>query len=141
VTTLHTCHTLRVLALALATGGCTGLLGDFGAGPPGDSGITSDVGTPGSSGGDIGGPPIDGGDAARSDATPPDGASGDGSQTDGPPPPPPGKPGFDITSGGNASTSTNYTLIGAVAEAPGANIIIGTSPSYKLRGGVIAGTQ
>jgi len=128
---------LLCFALVIATDGCTGLLGDFGAG-----GGTFDGGITGSGGSDSGALLTDAGDGSTpsKDAAPPDDAAGDG-QTDGAQPPPPGKPGFDVTAGGNASTSTNYMLIGAVAEAPGANIIIGTSPSYKLRGGVIAGTQ
>jgi len=139
MTPMHSGPMLRVLAVALATGGCTGLLGDFGTGPAGDGGIAVDAGMPGSGGGDTGAP-IDGA-TANGDGGAPDGAPVDGSPSDAPPPPPPGKPGFDITGGGNASTSTNYTLFGAVAEAPGANVIVGTSPSYTLRGGVIAGTQ
>lgn len=132
-----------MLALMLATGGCTGLLGDFGAGPAGDSG-TIDVGIAGSSGGDASVPQGDAGDASllpTEGAAPGDSALGNDSPADATPTPPPGKPGFDITAGGNTSTSTNYILIAAVGESPGGNIIIGTSPSYTLKGGVIAGTQ
>jgi hypothetical protein len=58
------------------------------------------------------------------------------------PPPPPvgGKAGFDITAGGNVSTSTNYKLIGSVGEAPGGNVV-SKSTSYTLKGGLVAATQ
>lgn len=131
------------LPLVLATGGCTGLLGDFGSGPAGDSG-TIDAGIAGDGGGDSSMTPVDAGDGSPllNEAAPPnDSALGDDSPADAPRPPPPGKPGFDLTAGGNTSTSTNYILIGAIGESPGGNIITGTSPSYTLKGGVIAGTQ
>jgi len=128
------------LALVFAAGGCTGLLGDFGAGPAGDGG-TLDTGVHGSSGGATGGDAGDG-SAAPSEAAPPaDAPPGDGAQVDAPPLPPPGKPGFDLTAAGNTSTSPNYVLLGAVGESPGGNIIVGRSSSYILKGGVIAGTQ
>jgi hypothetical protein len=57
-----------------------------------------------------------------------------------PPLPPPGKPGLDLTAGGNFSSTANYSLIGAVGESPGGNLV-SSSTQYTLQGGVIAGTQ
>jgi|SRR5580658_2226767 hypothetical protein len=124
--------------LLVLTAGCSSLLGDFTAGGSGE-GDTGTVGPDarGSSGG--------GSSGGVSDAS--DGASAsDGGTADDAPletaVPVPNRPGLDLTAGGNTSTSTNYLLIGAVGEGPGtANMIVGTSTNYTLRGGVIAGTQ
>lgn len=99
--------------VTLAASGCTDVLGDF------------DIGnTPADASPDV----IDGGGTAD---------GGDGGR---PPPPVPGKPGFDLTAGGNISKSTGYKLFGAVGEGPGSNVI-GKSPKYTLKGGVVAVTQ
>lgn len=129
------------LALALGTAsGCTSLLGDFasgGGGSTGDGGkadVQAGTGDGGSS--SSGGPSTD----AMSDTgvTPMD-ASDEGEAAP-PPPPAAGKPGFDLTSGGNSGASINYKLRSALGEAPG-GYVIGKSSSYVLKGGVIAGTQ
>jgi len=101
-----------------------------------DAGITTGRGDSGANGTDA----SDGGLPPSEAGTPEDAALAD-TGSDSPPPPPPGKPGFDITAAGNTSTSTHYVLIGALGESPGGNIVTGTSPSYVLKGGVIAGTQ
>jgi hypothetical protein len=109
-------------------------LGDFNASGAADSGtVAPDVYT----GGDDSGPVESG---PQADAPPPADASMD-SGTDSGNVPPSGRPGLDLTAGGNTSASTNYKLIGAVGESPGGNIIVGRSTNYTLKGGVIAGTQ
>ena len=55
-------------------------------------------------------------------------------------PAPAGNPGMDLTSGGNVSASPHYTLVGAVSETPGGNVVA-TSKSYTLAGGVVANGQ
>lgn len=59
-----------------------------------------------------------------------------------PPPPPPavGKPGMDVTAGGNVSKTSRYTLIATVGEAPGGNVV-SKSSMYTLKAGVVAATQ
>jgi hypothetical protein len=49
----------------------------------------------------------------------------------------PGKPGLDLTAGGNVSTSPKYRLVGALGESPGGNVV-GRSASYTLYGGLVA---
>jgi hypothetical protein len=128
---------LAASILLLASAGCTGVLGDF---TIGDGGSTTD-----GPGADV----VGAMDSGHGDA------KADGGTTDSPadapldalvdapidaPPPVPGKPGLDITAGGNWSKSTSYKLIGAVGESPGNNAL-STSTSYKLHGGVVAITQ
>jgi hypothetical protein len=125
-----------------ALSGCTSLLGDFSNGGggatdggrggdtgvgSGDSGVHHDAAADGSMANEDGGEDaaVDGG----TDAPPP------------PPAPPPGKPGLDITSGGNSSQSINYKVVAALGEAPGAANMVSKSSNYTLKGGVIAGTQ
>jgi hypothetical protein len=69
-------------------------------------------------------------------------AKADAGEAGAPPPPPPvpGKPGLDLTAGGNVSKSTSFKLVGAVGEAPGNNVVA-KSTSYTLKGGVVAATQ
>jgi hypothetical protein len=55
-------------------------------------------------------------------------------------PPVAGRPGLDLTSAGNVSTSPRHRLVGAVGESPGGNVV-GRSPRYTLYGGVIAGAR
>jgi hypothetical protein len=52
-------------------------------------------------------------------------------------PPPPGKPGLDITAGGTWGKSAHFALVAAAGESPGGNRV-GTSTSYTLKAGVIA---
>jgi len=54
--------------------------------------------------------------------------------------PPPSKPGFDLTAGGNVSTSPKYRLVGTLGESPGGNVV-GKSASYTLYGGVVAAAR
>jgi hypothetical protein len=148
-----------VVAAALALAGCGDILGfapftsstgDGGIVNPGkplDSGNTSgtESGTPnpGMTGADADdGAPTDedagdaSADAAEEEAAPPP-------LPEAAPPPPlptPGKPGFDLTAGGSYSTNGQYTLVGAVGEAPGGNNV-SSSADYTLQGGVIAVTQ
>jgi len=56
------------------------------------------------------------------------------------PPPPPGRPGLDSTAGGMWMQSTNFRLFAATGETPGYNGLY-TSPSFRLRTGVISTTQ
>ena len=56
------------------------------------------------------------------------------------PPPPAGKPGFDAVVGGTYGKSASFTLIATIGESPGGNNV-GKSPSFVLKGGVIAVTQ
>jgi hypothetical protein len=73
-----------------------------------------------------------------------DGGTADRDATSGaltsPPPAAPGKPGLDITAGGNVSTSSHYRLFGMVGEAPGGNVV-SRSTAYALHGGVVATAQ
>jgi hypothetical protein len=126
-----------VSVLLLASAGCTGILGDFSIG---DAGGATDAPGP-----DVTGTMDSGQGDAKGDAGTMDSAA------DSPldalvdagvdvAPPVPGKPGLDITAGGNWSKSTSYKLIGAVGESPGNNTL-STSTSYKLHGGVVAITQ
>ena len=55
-------------------------------------------------------------------------------------PPVVGRPGSDLTSGGQISTSASYKLIGAVSESPGQNQS-SSSPSHKVVTGIIGTTQ
>jgi hypothetical protein len=55
-------------------------------------------------------------------------------------PPVAGRPGSDLTSGGQISTSASYKLIGAVSESPGQNQG-SSSPSHKVVTGIIGTTQ
>ncbi len=128
-------RTLTGIALALVASGCTSLLGDFGTGAEKDSGPTVHVDA-GNSSGSSGGS-SSGSSDAMTDAQ----ADDDASDVMAPPPPPvPGKPGFDLTTGGNTSVSNNYKLIGSVGEGPGGNVV-GHSTNFTLKGGVVAGTQ
>jgi hypothetical protein len=82
------------------------------------------------------------GDAAASPAEGVmDGGTAEGDATSGalmsPPPAAPGKPGLDITAGGNVSTRSHYRLFGMVGEAPGGNVV-SSSKAYVLHGGVVA---
>jgi hypothetical protein len=138
----------RALVLvALANGGCTSLLGDFTS-----SASSSDANSLGTvpeaaTNDDTGSSPPPAPEASTptdgsSGSGSSDGSSGSGSSDAGPeaqPPPPPGQPAFDMVAGGAVSTSANYVLIGTVGESPG--VVVGTSPSYKLRGGVVGATQ
>ena len=64
--------------------------------------------------------------------------AGLGPEISAPPPPPAiGRPGMDLTAGGNVSTSSLYTLIATVGEAPGGNVV-STSSMYTLQGGLVA---
>jgi hypothetical protein len=56
------------------------------------------------------------------------------------PPPPPGKPGMDLTAGGTYGKSGQYSLVAAVGESPGGNTV-GKTSKYTLKAGVIAVTQ
>jgi hypothetical protein len=130
-----------------APAACTSILGDFAIGPAG----TNDAGpgTDGSTGNDGESADVSPDRSAASADVGPDhsaasGDAGDGAPHDAaselPATPAPGKPGFDLTSGGNSSNSSNYKLIGAVGEAPG-GYVIGRSTHYTLKGGVVAETQ
>ena len=139
------CHPALVagLALVLATGGCSSILGDFlignvdqdaGTGGGADAG-GSEAQADGAPGAEAGGRdasdaaaprPDTGSGADASDATASDAEGGvidDAGSGEASPPPIPGKPGFGITAGGNVSRSPNYKLIGAVGESPGGNVI------------------
>ncbi len=56
------------------------------------------------------------------------------------PPPPAGKPGFDLVVAGTYGKSASFTLIATVGESPGGNGV-GSSSHYVLKAGVIAVTQ
>ncbi len=56
------------------------------------------------------------------------------------PPPPPSKPGFDLTAGGTYGKSASFSLIAVVGESPGGDNV-GTSANFTLKAGVIAVTQ
>jgi hypothetical protein len=138
---MGTCSRVAPFAslLLLLTAGCSSLLGDFTAGGSGGESDTGTIGADarGSSGGGSSGGVADASDGAT--------ASDGGTVDDAPLEtaiPIPNRPGLDLTAGGNTSTSTSYLLIGAVGEGPGtANMVVGTSTNYTLRGGVVAGTQ
>ncbi|MGO9837839.1 MAG: hypothetical protein ACLP1X_26930 [Polyangiaceae bacterium] len=138
---MGTCSRVAPFAplLLLLTAGCSSLLGDFTAG--GSSG-ESDTGTIGPDArGSSGGASSGGLSDASDGSTASDGATAEDAPLESAIPIP-NRPGLDITAGGNTSTSTSYLLIGAVGEGPGtANMIVGTSMNYTLKGGVIAGTQ
>jgi hypothetical protein len=129
------------LALMTVTAGCTSLLGDFtGGGADHDAGVVveHDAGSGSSSGSSSGG--SSSGSSSGTDASSGAMDAAADAMDSAPPPPVPGKPGFDFTAGGNTSVSENYKLIGAVGEAPGSNVV-GRSTNYTLKGGVVAGTQ
>jgi hypothetical protein len=117
-------------------GGCTGVLGDFTVGGSGgeDSGPTVDGNLP---------PPTDASSHPDTNPPPPVDAGTDGGQTDAAeagPPPTPGKAGLDLTTGGTYSKSAKFSMWAAVGESPGGNTV-SKSASFKLQGGVVAGTQ
>lgn len=58
-----------------------------------------------------------------------------------PPPPVAGKAGTDLTAAGIVSKTSRYTIINAVGESPGGNVLLSRSPHYEIHGGVVAGTQ
>ena len=88
---------------------------------------------PDSTPGDDGGPGID---ANVADTNVPDTNLPDTST----PPPPPSKPGYDLTAGGTYGKSASFTLIATVGESPGGNNV-GKSSHFTLKAGVIAVTQ
>ncbi len=125
------------IAVIVAAGGCTGVLGDFSSAQ-----IDADGGTlpTGDSGGDVNTPPPPPPDDGGSDA-PVDIDSGFDAGVDSAIPlGPPGKPGQSLTGGGTLAKSTNYKVWVAVGESPGGQIT-STSTSYKLQSGVIGATQ
>ncbi len=107
-----------VLALAAS---CVQALGDFKEGGTGGGATSSSHGTTTSSSG-----------ATSSTSS--------GSASSSGPPPVAGRPGSDLTSGGQVSISASYKLVGAVSESPGQNASE-SSPNHKIVTGIIGTTQ
>lgn len=143
--------------------GCTSIIGGFSEGPPEgtDSGQDSggmDVVTHPDTGHPDSGHPDTGKDTGTQDVSndivvtdsPGDAGdvvTGDVVVTDAPTDAPTDSPATvtantatAIVSGGAYSTSTNYTLFGAVGQSPGGNAA-STSTNFQLQGGVIGATQ
>jgi hypothetical protein len=55
-------------------------------------------------------------------------------------PPPTGKPGLDFTAGGVFGKSSHHSMVAALGESPGGNLI-GKTSRFTLQAGVIAVTQ
>jgi hypothetical protein len=131
--------TVWLVAPLLVVSSCVQVLGDFKPeGGGGSKASSSQASTSGSSTSSSGGATTStgAGGATSSSATTSTGSSSSSSG----PPPVVGRPGSDLTSGGQISTSASYKLVGAVSESPGQNGS-SASPNYQAVTGIIGTTQ
>jgi hypothetical protein len=117
---------VSLVAMVSVMASCVQVLGDYKpAGTGGSAAISTSHGTTSGSATSSGGATTSTGSSSSSSS----GA-----------PPVVGRPGSDLTSGGQISTSASYKLIGAVSESPGQNQT-SSSPSHKVVTGIIGTTQ
>lgn len=146
---------LGLLALCLALGGCDGNDKKKDASSGGEGGgkgyAGADTGGSGGApmagaGGEAGQPMGGSGGIAGSGGSPTGGAGGaptggtGGVAGNGGEPVVPGAPGMAMTSAGSRVSSSNYSGVLVLGEAPGGNRVM-SSASYQLRMGLVGATQ